>query len=109
MRTPRPLRRLATGALLVATVAVPAAAQPRPAGAGQLPSIPHETFRLPNGLTVLLAQDRTVPTVAVDVWYHVGSKNESAGRTGFAHLFGDGSVRASGPRMNADERGVVPM
>ena len=87
MRTPRPLRRLATGALLVATAAVPAAAQPRPAGAGQLPSIPHETFQLPNGLTVLLAQDRTVPTVAVDVWYHVGSKNESTGRTGFAHLF----------------------
>jgi zinc protease len=42
---------------------------------------------LPNGLNVILSVDRTTPTVAVNVWYHVGSKNEMAGRTGFAHLF----------------------
>jgi zinc protease len=49
--------------------------------------IPHETYTLPNGLTVILSVDRTTPTVAVDIWYHVGSKNEMPGRTGFAHLF----------------------
>src|SRR5207253_10062700 len=49
--------------------------------------IPFESYALPNGLTVILAPDRSTPTVAVDVWYHVGSKNEVRGRTGFAHLF----------------------
>jgi zinc protease len=49
--------------------------------------IPFETYKLPNGLTVILSEDRTTPTVAVNVWYHVGSKNEMPGRTGFAHLF----------------------
>jgi zinc protease len=50
-------------------------------------NIPFETYKLPNGLNVILSIDRTTPTVAVDVWYHVGSKNEIPGRTGFAHLF----------------------
>jgi len=49
--------------------------------------IPFESYKLPNGLTVILARDETTPTVAVNVWYHVGSKNEMPGRTGFAHLF----------------------
>ncbi len=49
--------------------------------------IPFDTYKLPNGLTVILSEDHTTPTVAVNVWYHVGSKNETAGRTGFAHLF----------------------
>jgi zinc protease len=49
--------------------------------------IPFETYTLPNGLTVITSIDRTTPTVAVNVWYHVGSKNETQGRTGFAHLF----------------------
>jgi zinc protease len=43
--------------------------------------------KLPNGLTVILHEDHTTPTVAVDVWYHVGSSFEKPGRTGFAHLF----------------------
>jgi predicted Zn-dependent peptidase len=43
--------------------------------------------RLENGLTVVLAPDRAVPVVAVNLWYGVGSRNERAGRTGFAHLF----------------------
>ncbi len=50
-------------------------------------SIPIDTFRLPNGLFVTLSEDRTAPIVAVNLWYHVGSANERAGRTGFAHLF----------------------
>jgi len=49
--------------------------------------IPFDTYKLPNGLTVILSEDHTIPTVAVNVWYHVGSKNELPGRTGFAHLF----------------------
>jgi predicted Zn-dependent peptidase len=49
--------------------------------------IPVETFRLDNGLLVTLSEDHTAPIVAVNLWYHVGSANEKAGRTGFAHLF----------------------
>jgi zinc protease len=50
--------------------------------------IPFERYTLPsNGLTVILSEDHTTPMVAVDMWYHVGSKNEQIGRTGFAHLF----------------------
>ena len=50
-------------------------------------SIPFEHYQLSNGLNVILSPDHSVPTVAVDMWYHVGSKNELPGRTGFAHLF----------------------
>jgi predicted Zn-dependent peptidase len=49
--------------------------------------IEFETFVLPNGLTVILHVDRGSPLVAVNLWYHVGSKDEAPGRTGFAHLF----------------------
>jgi predicted Zn-dependent peptidase len=49
--------------------------------------IPIDTFRLDNGLLVTLSEDHTAPIVAVNLWYHVGSANERAGRTGFAHLF----------------------
>jgi zinc protease len=60
-------------------------------GAAQTPAeplqVPYRLFTLPNGLTVILHQDRSVPVVAVNTWYHVGSANERPGRTGFAHLF----------------------
>ena len=49
--------------------------------------IPIETFQLDNGLFVTLSEDHSAPIVAVNLWYHVGSANERAGRTGFAHLF----------------------
>ena len=49
--------------------------------------IPIDTYRLDNGLFVTLSEDHTAPIVAVNLWYHVGSANERAGRTGFAHLF----------------------
>jgi len=49
--------------------------------------IPIQTFKLPNGLSVVLSEDHTAPIVAVNLWYHVGSANEREGRTGFAHLF----------------------
>ena len=60
-------------------------AAPLPAAA--LPTIPYEKYRFGNGLEVILAKDRSLPIVAVNLWYHVGAANEEAGRTGFAHLF----------------------
>ena len=50
-------------------------------------SVPYTMFTLPNGLTVILHEDHSVPIVSVNVWYHAGSANEKPGRTGFAHLF----------------------
>ncbi|MBM3945649.1 MAG: insulinase family protein, partial [SAR202 cluster bacterium] len=47
----------------------------------------YEKFTLSNGLQVVLMEDHTLPLAAVNLWYHVGSKNEDPGRTGFAHLF----------------------
>ena len=52
-----------------------------------LPEIEYEKFTLDNGLTVVVHEDHKAPIVAVNVWYHVGSKNEPTGRSGFAHLF----------------------
>lgn len=49
--------------------------------------VPYTQFTLPNGLHVILHQDRTVPIASVNLWYHVGSGSEKPGRTGFAHLF----------------------
>ncbi len=49
--------------------------------------IPYQKFVLDNGLTLIVHEDHKVPIVAVNVWYHVGSKNENPGRSGFAHLF----------------------
>jgi zinc protease len=75
--------RLLFPALLVGTVF---AAPPKPA---PLPSIdiPYQKFVLENGLTLIVHEDHKAPVVAVNVWYHVGSKDERPGRTGFAHLF----------------------
>ncbi len=50
-------------------------------------SIPHQTFTLDNGLTVIVHEDHKAPVVGVSVWYNVGSKDEPKGKTGFAHLF----------------------
>jgi len=55
--------------------------------AQSIPRIPFEKYMLPNGLEVILHQDHTTPMIAVDTWYHVGSGDEKAGHTGFAHLF----------------------
>src|SRR5262245_48014690 len=69
--------------LAVALAAGGAAAAP----ALQLPELPFTKHVLPNGLEVILHVDRRLPVVHVNLWYHVGSKNERPGRTGFAHLF----------------------
>lgn len=64
----------------------PAPVLAKPAQAAKV-DIPFEEFTLPNGLRVVVHTDRKAPIVAVNIWYHVGSKDEPAGRTGFAHLF----------------------
>ena len=81
----RPTRRVSRilSALAIVVIADAVVAQ-RPSSSI---NIPFETYTLPNGLTVITSIDRTTPTVAVNMWYHVGSKNEVKGRTGFAHLF----------------------
>ncbi len=56
------------------------------AGAPEI-DIPFQKFVLPNGLTLIVHEDHKAPIVAVNVWYHVGSKNEKPGKSGFAHLF----------------------
>ncbi|MDZ7290421.1 MAG: insulinase family protein [candidate division KSB1 bacterium] len=55
--------------------------------ASQEIDIPYQKFVLPNGLTLIVHEDHKAPIVAVNVWYHVGSKNEKPGKSGFAHLF----------------------
>ena len=76
-------------AALAAGVGAPAPASAQ--GARQVQTnainIPFEHYELPNGLQVILSEDHATPTVAVNVMYHVGSKNEQVGHTGFAHLF----------------------
>jgi len=70
-------------AVLLVAIATPAFAQ-TPAPKIELK---YTEFKLPNGLTVILHEDHTVPMVSTNVWYHVGSAREKQGRTGFAHLF----------------------
>jgi zinc protease len=62
-------------------IATAAAAPPKPV------EIAYDEFTLPNGLRVIVHTDRKAPIVAVNIWYHVGSKDEPLGRSGFAHLF----------------------
>jgi zinc protease len=70
--------------------------------------IPFQKFVLPNGLTLIVHEDHKAPIVAVNIWYHVGSKNERAGKTGFAHLFEHlmfgGSEHFHGRYLDAMER-----
>src|SRR5687767_11806058 len=80
--------RLLLSSLLVisALIQLPARGGQAPA-APDVPKLAFEKFTLPNGLEVILHQDRRLPIVAVNVWYHVGPANEEPGLTGFAHLF----------------------
>jgi zinc protease len=69
--------------------------------------IPYQKFVLDNGLTLIVHEDHKAPIVAVNLWYHVGSKNEKVGKTGFAHLFEHlmfgGSQHAEGSYIKALE------
>ncbi|MDI1446823.1 pitrilysin family protein [Polyangium sp. 6x1] len=92
-------RRAAFGLVSLAMLAVPTglslaqvAATPPPASApvatqGMRVALPFEKYVLSNGLEVILHEDHRTPVVAVNVWYHVGSKDEGPGKNGFAHLF----------------------
>jgi len=85
-------RSLRSGLVLVVASALVvgacsrAAEQTAPA-ANDVPTLEFEKYTLPNGLEVILSEDRRLPLVAVNLWYHVGPANEEPGRTGFAHLF----------------------
>jgi zinc protease len=86
----RSSRFFALPLLALACAAAPATAQEKPAPVSVLTKavdIPYESFTLSNGLRVIVHTDRKAPVVAVAVWYHIGSKNEPKGKTGFAHLF----------------------
>src|SRR5690606_3331772 len=79
---------LAGGAAALLAVARPSrAGDPAAAARADDPRVPFEKYKLDNGLEVILHQDNSVPLVAVDVWYHVGSGDETPGKSGFAHLF----------------------
>jgi zinc protease len=80
---------LALSILLPAMLLAPATvvSQAAPARKQSSVDISFQRFVLPNGLTLIVHEDHKAPIVAVNVWYHVGSKNERSGRTGFAHLF----------------------
>ncbi|WP_372732422.1 M16 family metallopeptidase, partial [Novosphingobium sp.] len=72
----------------IAKEAQPASMAPAPlADLVSKVQIPYDSFKLDNGLTVLVHTDRKAPVVAVSIWYGVGSKHEPKGKTGFAHLF----------------------
>jgi zinc protease len=81
---PRPHIAILLGLVFVALVQTPPSAQ---TAATDVPRLQFEKYTLPNGLEVILSQNRRVPSVAVNLWYHVGPANEEPGRTGFAHLF----------------------
>jgi zinc protease len=79
---PAVLKRFVCLLALVVVAVVPIAAADLP-----IPDIPYQKFTLDNGLTLIVHEDHKAPIVAVNIWYHVGSKNEKPGRTGFSHLF----------------------
>src|SRR6266581_1271426 len=93
------MRYFGRAALLAAATCLTAPASAAPAFAKDAPksvpiamlvkqvSIPHSSFTLNNGLTVIVHEDHKAPVVAVSVWYNVGSKDEPPKKTGFAHLF----------------------
>jgi zinc protease len=80
--------RLGRTVLACALLLAPLASAPPPAqGQARLPRLEFRDRTLPNGLRVLTAADRSSPTVSIQVWYKVGSKDDPEGRSGFAHLF----------------------
>ncbi len=88
MRLIRPLAALLLATALTAPTVSAFAAEPASvATLVKAVDIPYESFTLDNGLRVIVHTDRKAPVVAVSVWYHIGSKDEPKGKTGFAHLF----------------------
>ncbi|MCC7002119.1 MAG: insulinase family protein, partial [Gemmatimonadaceae bacterium] len=104
MRTFSLARSLVAGLALVSAPAVPALATLH----AQSPTrVKVESFMLPNGLRVYLAEDHSSQVVAVNLWYDVGSRNERAGRTGFAHLFEHMMFQGSANVKKADHGNLI--
>jgi zinc protease len=103
MKIPIALSLMLTGLLAFtpAAAATPAGAD----GPGEI-DIPYTRYVLDNGLTLIVHEDHKAPIVAVNVWYHVGSKNEKRGKTGFAHLFEHLMFNGS---ENHDDEHMVPL
>src|SRR5437588_2440995 len=83
----RVLRLAASASFVVFVMLIGYAARWTVSAAVRPPKLQYDLRTLPNGLTVVLEEDHSTPIVHLQLWYHVGSKNEKAGRTGFAHLF----------------------
>src|SRR5437764_620575 len=81
------IRRVPVLSAFAVSAAIVFAAAGHPSAASRPPKFQYQITTLPNGLTVVLSEDDSTPIVHVNLTYHVGSKNERAGRTGFAHLF----------------------
>src|SRR5215510_3426932 len=81
------VRRLRLASASAVSAAVILAAGVSPSAASRPPKFQYQITTLPNGLTVVLSEDHSTPIVHVNLTFHVGSKNEKPGRTGFAHLF----------------------
>jgi zinc protease len=104
--------KVAVAILVFAMAAICVRAQSQTPRTGSQPGsdidIPFQKFVLNNGLTLIVHEDHKAPIVAVNVWYHVGSKNEKPGKTGFAHLFEHlmfgGSEHAPGRYIDAMEK-----
>ncbi len=96
-------RRMLRGsfALISALATVPALSAQAPAPIGA------ESYTLPNGLKVVLAEDHAAQVVTVNVWYNVGSRNEKPGRTGFAHLFEHMMFQGSANVKKGDHMSLV--
>lgn len=104
--------KAAAAVLVFTAAAICVLGQSQTARTGSQPGsgidIPFQKFVLKNGLTLIVHEDHKAPIVAVNVWYHVGSKNEKPGKTGFAHLFEHlmfgGSEHAPGRYIDAMEK-----
>jgi zinc protease len=87
VEAPRRVPAAAPAAAAQAPAARAPAAAPRTPFSRDRYRIPHKQFTLDNGLRLIVHEDHSAPVVAVNLWYHVGSRNEQRGKTGFAHLF----------------------
>ncbi|HEV2616823.1 MAG TPA: pitrilysin family protein [Candidatus Acidoferrales bacterium] len=118
MKRIRRMKAVLLSVICVLALAFQAAAQKKPAppaharravvenGAVRPPQLVIQTHTLPNGLTIEMVQDHHVPVVNLQVWYHVGSKDEKPGKTGFAHLFEHLMFKGSA-HVGADEHSRI--
>jgi zinc protease len=97
--------QLAAVCAFAAALALPAMAQ-QPSSQVRPPKLDFTTHKLSNGLQVILLEDHAVPVINLQVWYHVGSKDERPGRTGFAHLFEHLMFKGSA-HVGADEHSRI--